>query len=324
MADVKWIKLKVGMFDGKSFKKIKRAKIGGESYRDKLTAVWFELMDFAGKCNHSGAFIDSHEIPFSSFEDIAIMIDRDPEELELCMRFYINEGMIDTDDGIYMLSNWSEYQNEIGLEEIRKKNRDRQAKFRAKKQLLLEEAKNNVTDNVTVMLGNAVDIEEEREKDLNIKEINKEKVDFKEIVDLFHSICKSFSSVRSITENRKKALRARLNTYKLDDFRTLFEKAEASAFLKGSNDRNWTATFDWLIKDANMAKVLEGNYDDKPRRYGRKKPVPGWLPHSPGQAELDAIKKVLSEPVDDTANDPEFAARAEEMEKRMQEKYGKK
>jgi hypothetical protein len=39
--------------------------------------------------------------------------------------------------------------------------------------------------------------------------------------------------------------------------------AEASSFLKGSNDRNWTATFDWLIKDANMPKVLEGNYDDK-------------------------------------------------------------
>ena len=36
MADVKWIKLNVGMFDGNSFKKIKKAKIGGESYRDKL------------------------------------------------------------------------------------------------------------------------------------------------------------------------------------------------------------------------------------------------------------------------------------------------
>ena len=31
MADVKWIKLKVGMFDGMSFKKIKKAKIGGET-----------------------------------------------------------------------------------------------------------------------------------------------------------------------------------------------------------------------------------------------------------------------------------------------------
>ena len=28
-SDVKWIKLIVGMFDGESFKRIKRAKIGG-------------------------------------------------------------------------------------------------------------------------------------------------------------------------------------------------------------------------------------------------------------------------------------------------------
>ena len=34
MADVKWIKMIVGLFDGISFKKIKRAKIGGESYRE--------------------------------------------------------------------------------------------------------------------------------------------------------------------------------------------------------------------------------------------------------------------------------------------------
>lgn len=43
----------------------------------------------------------------------------------------------------------------------------------------------------------------------------------------------------------------------------MFEKAEASSFLKGANNHDWSATFDWLIKDSNMAKVLDGNYDDK-------------------------------------------------------------
>ena len=40
-----------------------------------------------------------------------------------------------------------------------------------------------------------------------------------------------------------------------------FEKAEASEFLKGENDRAWTADFDWLIRPTNMSKVLEGKYD---------------------------------------------------------------
>ena len=52
--------------------------------------------------------------------------------------------------------------------------------------------------------------------------------------------------------------------YSMDDFRMLFEKAEASSFLKGANNRNWSANFDWMIKDANMAKVIDGNYDDGP------------------------------------------------------------
>ena len=101
--DVKWIKLKVGMFDGESFKKIKRAKIGGEKFRDKLTAVWFELMDFAGKCNHNGAFINSREIAYTCIEDIATMIDREPDELELCMQFFIHEGMVEIIDNVFLL-----------------------------------------------------------------------------------------------------------------------------------------------------------------------------------------------------------------------------
>lgn len=140
MADVQWIKIKVGMFDGESFKKIKRAKIGGERYRDKLTAVWFELMDFAGKCNHGGAFINAREIPYYQLDDIATMIDRETDELELCMSFYINEGMVEIVNDVYQLSNWLQYQNEAGLEKIREQKRISQAKWRAKKAL---QAKND-------------------------------------------------------------------------------------------------------------------------------------------------------------------------------------
>lgn len=100
----------------------------------------------------------------------------------------------------------------------------------------------------------------------------KERIDYQSIADLFNSICVSYSSIRSLSEARKKAIKARLNTYSVKDFETLFKKAESSSFLKGNNDRNWTATFDWLIKDSNMAKVLDGNYDDRNGRgnsYGR-------------------------------------------------------
>ena len=102
-------------------------------------------------------------------------------------------------------------------------------------------------------------------------------VSCQQIVDLYNSICKSFPSVRSLSDARRKAIKARLNTYSFEDFKTVFENAEASSFLKGSNDRNWSANFDWLIKDSNIAKVLEGNYANKGSRYTRKETVPGWM-----------------------------------------------
>ena len=172
MAEVKWIKLQVGMFDGMSFKKIRKAKIGGESFRDKLTAVWFELMDFAGQCNHDGAFISPHEIPFHDLSEIAVMIDREEEELNLCMSFFIKEGMITVVDDIYMLTNWERYQNTDGLEKIREQNRLAQQRSRARKKLL-EGAKDDVNDvsrdsHVTVTMCHAIDKEKESDTDIRV------------------------------------------------------------------------------------------------------------------------------------------------------------
>lgn len=89
-------------------------------------------------------------------------------------------------------------------------------------------------------------------------------IPYEKIKNLYNEICKSFSKCNVMSDARKKAVKARISSgYTLDHFKLLFTKAEASSFLKGRNDRNWKANFDWLIKDANMAKVLDGNYDDR-------------------------------------------------------------
>ena len=90
-------------------------------------------------------------------------------------------------------------------------------------------------------------------------------VPYKKIKDLYNDTCKSFSRVITISANRKKAIAARWKEYgeSIEAFETLFKMAEESNFLKGENERHWTATFDWLMKSANMTKVLEGNYKNK-------------------------------------------------------------
>lgn len=166
MADVKWIKMIVGMFDGMSFKKIKRAKIGGESFRDKLTAVWFELLDLAGRCNHNGALVETDGIPFTDLGDIAAQIDRDEDELKLCMTFYLKERMITIVADAYTITNWCVFQNVDGMEKIREQTRQRVAKCRERKRL----TDGNATGNATVTDGNALeeerDLEEDKEKEL--------------------------------------------------------------------------------------------------------------------------------------------------------------
>lgn len=93
-----------------------------------------------------------------------------------------------------------------------------------------------------------------------------EPVPFSEIQKLYNATCSSFPKIKAIEGPRKKAVAARWKTYPdIGTFSTLFKKTQASTFLKGGNDRNWSATFDWIMKANNMAKVLEGNYDDERR-----------------------------------------------------------
>jgi len=88
-------------------------------------------------------------------------------------------------------------------------------------------------------------------------------ISYEKVASLYSTICTSYPKLAKLSDARKKAIHARFTSgYELDDFKRLFEMAEESSFLKGKNDRHWHATFDWLIKDTNMAKVLEGNYAD--------------------------------------------------------------
>ena len=159
MAEVQWIKLKVGLFDGQSFKRIKHAKIGSVSYRDKLTAVWFELLDLAGKSNHGGLLIDNNELPYKSFEDIACLIDRDEKEVELCINFFINEKMIEIVNDVYCLSNFQKYQYIEGLEKIREQKRLAQAKWRDSKKALLVDTTVDSTDRLPSLKNKELEIE---------------------------------------------------------------------------------------------------------------------------------------------------------------------
>lgn len=147
-----------------------------------------------------------------------------------------------------------------------------QKQLQRQNQSQLPEPKNDDVDNV----HENVHIEN-REEILDIRDIdNRDSEDtsstpqaeaahcpFAKIKELYHSICVSFPKIVQIDGNRKTAVAARWRTYKsIDVFDKLFRIAEGSSFLKGANDRNWHADFDWMMKPSNFTKILEHKYDD--------------------------------------------------------------
>lgn len=79
--------------------------------------------------------------------------------------------------------------------------------------------------------------------------------------DAFLSLCQSLPKIKSLTEKRKTAIKARFNDgATLADFEEVFRLTEASDFLTGRSGKWAGADFDWILKPANWTKILEGNY----------------------------------------------------------------
>ncbi|MBQ9679830.1 MAG: hypothetical protein IJV48_03995 [Ruminococcus sp.] len=86
--------------------------------------------------------------------------------------------------------------------------------------------------------------------------------DYQSVIDCFNSTCVSLPKVQKLTNKRRKAIRNAAEM--LDDmtFADLFQKVEQSDFLTGRSGK-WSCGFDWIMKPANLTKIIEGNYQNQ-------------------------------------------------------------
>lgn len=316
-----WLKLKRDFFKRHDIRIVEELPNGKEY-------LLFYLKLLVESIDHEGALRFSDTVPYNE-QMLSVITNTNIDIVRAAMKLFTELKMMEVldDATIYM----AEVSTMIGSA-VDNDGANRVRRFREKqKQVALPGvtgALQNVTQSVTKD-NESKSIEKDIEQDIDLENKRvKEKTDFQSVVDLYHQICISFPSVRSLSDARKKAIKARLKTYSLEDFKTVFENAEASSFLKGKNDRNWSANFDWLIADKNMAKVLEGNYADK----GRKEIVPAWFEksgyyHGPRQIDEDERRAIQRVMADDSLgkdimaktinNNPELAERAEKLKERL-------
>lgn len=281
MAAVKWIKITTDMFDNRKIKHLRRLPEG-----NNIVLIWVMLLTMAGRCNSGGMIFLTENIPYTP-KILADELDFEENTIRLALEALSQLGMIVMDSNYFSIAGWDEYQSADKLEQMREAARLRKRRQREREALPPADVSRDSHETVTPCHAIEEDIEEDKEKEGDIegdKEPDDKRpgasVPYDSIKSMYNEICVSFPRCTSLSDARKKAIKARFASgYNVEDFKALFTKAEASSFLKGKNDRSWSATFDWLIKDTNMAKVLDGNYDDK-GGGGR-----GATPGNPGESK---------------------------------------
>ncbi len=88
------------------------------------------------------------------------------------------------------------------------------------------------------------------------------RVPYQQIADLFNELCPAYPKIKKLSDARKREIKARFEQgYTVEDFRTAFNNAQNNSFLRGEQNgdkhKNWRASFDWIIGDRNMPRVLE-------------------------------------------------------------------
>jgi len=283
MPEVKWIKLSTNVFNDEKIKIIESMP-----EKDSILIIWIKLLILAGKTNEHGYIYLTESIPYTE-ETLAAVLNRPLNTIRLALETFLKLQMIAKDERGIQVLNFDKYQD--GLEKLKELHRERQRRYRQRKKLELEPSKKdgnatcNVTDDVTrdatVTSRDALDIDIDKdidkEKDNNISpkgdiSQHKKSVDhpcpYQKIVSLYHEICTSLPKVKTLTDTRKRYLRARWKEHPgMDFWRELFEKVEASDFLTGradyGNRKPFIANFEWIIRPNNFAKILEGIYDNR-------------------------------------------------------------
>ena len=273
-----WLKLKEDFFAQPKIKKLRRIA-GGDTY----TIIYLKMQLLSLK-NEGRLLFEGTEDNF--VDEIALTIDEDPENVSVTVAYLMRQGLLEQcSDDEYSLPQTIE---SIGSE-ADSTERVRRFRNRSKK---LPDVTSVLQSNATPLQCNtqetACNTEKEIEKDIDIElEIDtssneevckspgsvRATIPYRQIQEMFNSICTHFPQCQALSDRRKKAIKARFeNGMTVDDFKKLFEKAEASSFLRGKNEI--------------LQRVIANFGGTNRGREGRYYPHSSWTGKSRGEISI--------------------------------------
>lgn len=239
MADVKWIKLNVDMFDNRKIKHIRTLPAGNE-----IVLIWVMLLTLAGRCNAGGMIFLTKNIPYTA-KMLADELDFEESTVKLALVALKQLGMISSaDNGFLEISGWEKHQNIECMDKIRESKRLAQARWRAKKAAISEKSQDveSTVESTRYEVDYAEEErEEEREEDkiyrqaagVNPGEKSPEKPKkgdgnpaYKEIIDYLNTVCGT--NYRATSKATQRLISARLHEgFKIEDFKAVIRTKHA-------------------------------------------------------------------------------------------------
>lgn len=162
MADVKWIKMAIDIFDNRKIRYIRREypKDGSD-----MILAWLMLLTLAGKINDGGMVYIMPHIPHNA-NSLAEEFGIDSCIMREAIDVFIYLHMIEMDGDHIRICGWEEYQNIDRMQELREYNRQMQRKSREKRKNASVNDK-SMTSQHCQCTEVEVDKEEDKEKDID-------------------------------------------------------------------------------------------------------------------------------------------------------------
>lgn len=297
-----WLKMMRGFFKRHDISIIENINPNDKKIGKQYVLFYIKLM--LESIDHEGTLRFSEELPYD-YEMLAAVTDTETEIVEAAMDLFIKLKMVEIfdDETIFLPGVLKLIGSETAAAERMRKQR---------------KGNNSVTKTNNVQKC-YIEKEKEKKKDKELeKKIEEEEREnnCEQVTEKYAALCPSLPPLEILSDSIKTDLIESIEKYGLEKFDLLFKKAEASAFLTGKNDRKWLATFDWLIKADNMAKVLNGNFDNKKPKKAYSEADKLFL--SEDELLELVIKKSDEEPVT-IANNENLKVRAEALKEKLRE-----